>query len=142
MMRLANRYFDLCDRLGHPYLITELVLAIGLVDRRALRDYEKRPEFAATCRMIQERVCASYELRLSQGAGAGAIFVMKNMGWRDSAEVTHSNPDGSAMSNRLVIELVRPDPQATIDALPESVSPGGGTTAYADMEPTPEGLEP
>jgi hypothetical protein len=67
--------------------ITGLALALGFESRQSFYDNEKRDGFSyiiKKCRMIVEN---AYELALSGGYPTGAIFALKNMGWKDKTEV-------------------------------------------------------
>jgi hypothetical protein len=70
--------------------ITGLALHLGFCDRQSLYDYEDKPEFSCIVKKARLRVEMSYEERLSESACTGAIFALKNMGWKDKTETEHS----------------------------------------------------
>jgi len=92
---LAAQYFDKCDKEKKPYLITGLALALGLCSRAELFDYGSYDEFEFVARQAIARVEMSYEQRLQEGKPVGAIFALKNMGWRDERHVDNTSSDGS-----------------------------------------------
>jgi hypothetical protein len=67
--------------------ITGLALHLGFCDRQSLYDYEGREEFSCIVKKARLRVEMNYEERLSESACTGAIFALKNMGWKDKTEV-------------------------------------------------------
>lgn len=75
--------------------ITGLVLHCGFCDRHSFYAYEKIPLFSHTIKMARSRIEQHYENLLQQGLGAGAIFALKNFGWKDERQLT--GPDGGAI---------------------------------------------
>ena len=67
--------------------ITDLVLFLGFADRASFYDYEKRPAFSHTIKRARTFIEREYEQLLTQGNPAGAIFALKNFGWKDKTEV-------------------------------------------------------
>ncbi len=75
--------------------ITGLALWLGFEDRQSLYDYEKKPEFTCIIKRARLRVENSYEMRLiTSQSPTGAIFALKNMGWKDKQETEHSGNAG------------------------------------------------
>lgn len=70
--------------------ITGLAYHLGFESRQSFYDYEEKPEFSYIIKKARLRVEMSYEERLSQQSPTGAIFALKNMGWRDKSEVENS----------------------------------------------------
>ena len=72
--------------------ITGLCYYIGFESRQSFYDYEKKPEFSYTVKRARLFIEQEYEEQLSVGNTVGAIFALKNMGWRDKTEqdVKHS----------------------------------------------------
>lgn len=66
--------------------ITGLVLYLGFSDRKSFYEYEKKPEFTHTIKKARTRIENNYEELLLMGGGAGAIFALKNFGWKDKSE--------------------------------------------------------
>jgi len=88
-------YFDSCKPIveegniidfGTP-TITGLALALGFASRQSIYDYKGKEEFAYTIKKALLRVENGYEKRLSHNGATGAIFALKNMGWKDKQEV-------------------------------------------------------
>lgn len=95
-----NHYFAQCEADEKPYTITGLALALGFESRQSFYDYEKNPEFSYIVRKARLKVEQGYELRLFSGQPTGAIFALKNMGWKDKQEI--SSEDGSGLLLRVV----------------------------------------
>lgn len=88
MQQAIDAYFAECEVTGQPYLVTGLAYALGMT-REGLSDYAQKPEFADTVKMARLRVEMYNECRLHLAdKPTGAIFVLKNMGWRDVVEQT------------------------------------------------------
>lgn len=69
-----------------PATITGLALYIGFESRQSYYDYEEKEEFSYTIKRARMRIENEYEKRLSGQACTGAIFALKNMGWKDKTE--------------------------------------------------------
>jgi hypothetical protein len=67
--------------------ITGLCYYIGFDSRQSFYDYEKYPEFSYTIKRARLFIEKEYEEQLSYGNTVGAIFALKNMGWKDKTEV-------------------------------------------------------
>jgi len=100
----GQAYFDQCDKDNEPYQVTGLALALGLCSRQSLCEYEARSEYTDVIKRLKARV-EQYLVKRSMGNGnpAGAIFVLKNMGWSDRQDVALSTPNGPLESR---IEIV------------------------------------
>jgi hypothetical protein len=88
--RRAEGYFEECRTNGEPILLTGLIRALGLSSRSALDNYETRPEFVNSVKKAKLRVEEEYEKRLQGQSPTGAIFALKNFGWRDQQQIEHS----------------------------------------------------
>lgn len=111
---IVEEYFDHCDnRIQHvyskkrdevveiinpePYTMAGLAYHIGM-DRRTLLDYGKKEEFYPTIKKARDRVHMDVERRLMDGAGAGAIFSLKNnFDWKDVSSRELTGKDGGAV---------------------------------------------
>ena len=69
------------------YTITGLALYLGFCERNALYEYEKKPEFTTIIKKARTMIESVYESLLQSSNVVGAIFALKNMGWRDKTEV-------------------------------------------------------
>ncbi len=67
--------------------ITGLVLYLGFCDRASFYDYEKRKEFSHTIKTARSFMEREYENLLRAGNCTGAIFALKNFGWKDKQEL-------------------------------------------------------
>lgn len=74
----------------NDYTLTGLAFFLGFDSRQSLYDYEKNPEFSYIIKRARLLVEASYEMKLQGQSCTGAIFALKNMGWKDKQEVEQS----------------------------------------------------
>ena len=70
--------------------ITGLVLYLGFESRQSFYDYEEKKEFSYTIKRARTLIEKEYEEMLQTGNTVGAIFALKNMGWKDKSEVEQS----------------------------------------------------
>ena len=75
-----------------PASIVELALFLGFVSRQSFYDYEKNPKFSYIIKRARAAVESSYEKRLAYQSPTGAIFALKNMGWKDKVEIEDKTP--------------------------------------------------
>jgi hypothetical protein len=93
--RKTNRA-DIGSKGSHNYIevpiitITGLVRYCGFCNRASFYDYEKKPEFSHTIKSARNRIEEVYEELLQRGLGAGAIFALKNFGWKDTPLIDQS----------------------------------------------------
>ena len=88
--------------------ITGLTLALDFADKSTLYDYAKKPEFSHPLKKAITIVEHGYESALrGSGSPAGAIFALKNFGWKDKTE-TDLTSNGEAVGIPL-IRFVNPD---------------------------------
>lgn len=66
--------------------MTGLALHLGFVSRQSMLDYEERPEFSGTIKKARLRIEHEYEKQLHLDKCTGAIFALKNFGWKDKVE--------------------------------------------------------
>lgn len=97
---------------GGPVSVTGLAYALGLSSREALMVYERRPEYTDVVRRLKLACERYYEDYLTSGNNAaGAIFALKNMGWRDRHDIDHggginlSLADAIEAGRRAVMQL-------------------------------------
>jgi hypothetical protein len=74
------------SREPEPATVTGLCLYLGFSNRHTLDEYEKRDEFTHIIKYARMMVERAYENRLHGQAPTGAIFALKNMGWKDKTE--------------------------------------------------------
>lgn len=70
--------------------ITGLVLYLGFCDRQSFYAYEAKEKFSYTIKKARSFIEREYESLLKSGNCTGAIFALKNFGWKDKTEVEHS----------------------------------------------------
>lgn len=66
--------------------ISGLVYYLGFESRQSFYDYEEKPEFTYTVKRARLWIEKEYEAQLNIGNTVGAIFALKNMGWKDKTE--------------------------------------------------------
>lgn len=85
--------------------ITGLCYYLGFESRQSFYDYEQRPEFSYTVKRARLFIEQEYEEQLTTGNTVGAIFALKNMGWRDRTETELSGKDGNPIEHKYEITL-------------------------------------
>ena len=90
LLSRANAYFAQCEKDERPYTITGLALSVGLSGRDGLDEYGKRAEFSDIVKLVKARVEQAYEERMHGQSPTGAIFALKNMGWRDQQHIENT----------------------------------------------------
>lgn len=71
--------------------ITGLCFFIGFESRQSFYDYEDKADFSYTVKRARLFIEKEYEEQLQTGNTTGAIFALKNFGWKDKAEVDHTS---------------------------------------------------
>jgi len=91
LQALIDAYFKGREEMNKPFTITGLALALDTT-RETLMDYEKKGEFSDTIKKAKAR-CENYvEEYLFEGKNqTGAIFALKNYGWKDKSEYDHTS---------------------------------------------------
>ena len=82
----AEKFFAECEEKNKRPTITGLAYSLGFESRQSFYDYEERGEFSYLIKRLRLYVESGYEEALSQNNCTGAIFALKNMGWRDKTE--------------------------------------------------------
>lgn len=77
--------------------ITGLAMYLGFESRQSFYDYEEKPEYSYIVKKARLAVENGYELSLRSQNVTGAIFALKNMGWKDKVEQEHTGKDGSPL---------------------------------------------
>ena len=86
MHEAIEKYFESATLIT----ITGLALFLGFESRQSFYDYESKPDFSYIIKRARLRVECAYETRLNGTLPTGAIFALKNMGWKDKVETEHS----------------------------------------------------
>lgn len=68
--------------------ITGLALFLGFCSRQSMYDYEANEKFTYTIKRARTFIEREYEKQLHSGSCGGAIFALKNMGWKDTQDIT------------------------------------------------------
>lgn len=83
----VDGYFTHIEEKKEPATVTGLALHIGFESRQSIYDYEEDGQFSYIIKNARLRVECEYEKRLSASQSpTGAIFALKNMGWKDKTE--------------------------------------------------------
>lgn len=86
----------LTDKKGNPIFdikpptVCGLAYHLGFVTRQAIYDMKTKEEFAYTIKRALLRCEQFAEEQLYGGRPVGAIFALKNRGWKDKTEVEYS----------------------------------------------------
>lgn len=83
--------------------LTDLCLFLGFADKCSFYDYEKKPEFSHSIKRARMTIEREYEERLAGRSAAGAIFALKNFGWRDKQEIDHTTKGDKITQPRIII---------------------------------------
>ncbi len=84
----VDEYFE--NTRQEDVTITGLALHLGFESRQSFYDYEKNDAFSYIIKRARLKVELAYEWRLNSNSCTGAIFALKNMGWKDKQEVEQS----------------------------------------------------
>jgi len=79
-------YFDEIKDTNGIVTISGLAYYLGFESRQSIYDYKEREEFSYILKRATFFVESCYEQKLSGTTPTGAIFALKNMGWRDKVE--------------------------------------------------------
>ena len=108
MARVGNEYLDQQLADGKPLTITGLAIALGFCERKALIDYQGKEQFRHVVKALKARVEQWIESRMYTNQVAGAIFVLKNMGWTDKQDIGLSTPNGP-IETKFEVVLHKPE---------------------------------
>lgn len=85
-------YFQTCKSANEYPTITMLAYELGFESRQSFYDYEgKSEEFSYIIKRARLLVEFGYEKQLQGERPTGAIFALKNMGWKDTQAVDHTS---------------------------------------------------
>lgn len=89
--------------------ISGLAYHLGFESRQSFYDYENREDYSYTIKRARLRIEMTYEQALQGNSCTGAIFALKNLGWKDKSEVEQSgsvtNLNITVDSNETAAEL-------------------------------------
>lgn len=96
MYEKAVEYFARCQASGDSIRICGLTLALGLSSRAVLDAYENREGYSEIVSWMKCVVEDSYEKELLGKHPVGAIFALKQFGWRDRPESSDESANNIA----------------------------------------------
>lgn len=70
------------------FTITGLAYHLGFESRQSFYDYEQHKEFTYIIKRARLRIESNYEQNLQFSNATGSIFALKNMGWKDTQDIT------------------------------------------------------
>lgn len=112
----VDAYVQECKDEGKPVTWTGLALGMGFGGRFNIDQYAHYPGFEHSVQRARTIVEHNYELRLHSGSPTGAIFALKNMGWRDDRAMDMTSSDGSmAAPTRIVVAPLGSEDEAEGD---------------------------
>lgn len=104
---LVDEYVAQCEAQDVPVTLTGMILHLGLSSRQSLDRYQQYDGFSDCVKRAKLYVELAYEMRLNGDKPTGAIFALKNLGWRDRIEQDHTSSDGSLSGvSRVEIEVI------------------------------------
>lgn len=93
------------NQIHEPLTITGLALALDTT-RQTLIEYEERDEYIDTIKRAKTIVENYAEKRLFGSSPTGAIFALKNYGWRDKIENELYGKDGKPIEQSITVKYV------------------------------------
>lgn len=105
MQQAIDLYFKTCEAEKKQPTITKLAYDLGFESRQSFYDYEEKPDFTYIIKRARLLVESGYEQNLQNQSCTGAIFALKNMGWKDKTDhdmnITGERPIQIIMPNDL-----------------------------------------
>jgi hypothetical protein len=98
---------------------TGLALHLGFESRQSLQDYKGKSEFSYPIKKALARIEENYEQGLFSRNPAGAIFALKNFGWKDKQEVEQSG--GLTIKFEEPTDYIYPTQDQGDNGIPESL---------------------
>lgn len=86
---MVDRYVTECRENDQPITWTGMASALGFSSRKEIDNYARYDGFADSCKRARIIVENAYEKRLHTNSPTGAIFALKNMGWKDRQDHEH-----------------------------------------------------
>lgn len=83
-------------------IISGLVSFLGFASRQSFYDYENNEEFSYTIKKARLRIETEYEKQLYMDKCTGAIFALKNLGWKDASQREITGKDGEPLAVKKV----------------------------------------
>jgi hypothetical protein len=98
---------------------TGLAIWLGFESRQSLEDYKKREGFSYPIKKALLRIEYEYEKAIFSKNPAGAIFALKNFGWKDKQEVEQSG--GVTIKYQNPGDYIYPAQDQSDSGIPESI---------------------
>ena len=86
---LIDKYYLHCEDKDKPLTIAGLAVFLD-VDRQTIYNYSNKDGFFGTIKKARDFVLASWEEVAIKKGNAGTIFLMKNYGYTDKQELSHT----------------------------------------------------
>ena len=86
----VDKYITECKKSKEPVTWTGMALSMGFAARVSIDEYSKYDGFSYSVKRAKAIVEREYEKRLASNSPTGAIFALKNMGWKDKSEQHHT----------------------------------------------------
>lgn len=84
---MVDAYVAVCTSKREPLTWSGLAYFLGYADRSGLDAAAKRKGFSLPVKRAKLLIEAAYEKRLSGATPTGAIFALKNFGWKDNHDL-------------------------------------------------------
>lgn len=99
----VEAYQQYCEDKNQPVTWTGLALFMGFAQRACIDEYLNYDGFSNSVKRAKTFVEWHYEMRLCGDKPTGAIFALKNFGWKDKSEVeqTLTVTEGETLAERL-----------------------------------------
>lgn len=85
--------------------ISGLAMFLGFASRQSFYDYGSKDEFSYTIKKARFAIEVEYEQNLQSGNVVGAIFALKNLGWKDESKVVQTNINSKELTDKEVKKL-------------------------------------
>jgi hypothetical protein len=100
-----DAYFDECTDKEKRPTFCGLALALGYASRQEIWEHSRREEaISLPIKKALLRIECAYEEALSNSTCTGAIFALKNRGWKDKNETEITGKDGGILEITVVGE--------------------------------------
>lgn len=119
LVSAIEAYFQEQVESGLPITISGLAYSLGFLSRQSVYDYKERDEYSYILKRATFFVESQYENKLSGTTPTGAIFALKNMGWKDKVETGFTDSDGRDVKPQIIFQPapgcteIQPDDQIT-----------------------------
>lgn len=109
-------FFEMCVEKKVDPTITGLALFLGFTSRNMLYEYREREEFSGIIKRAMLAVECSYEQSLHTFKYGGAVFALKNMGWKDQSH-TDLTTNGKALGKEIDLTQLTDEELALLESI-------------------------